>query len=155
VAVGRWGRRGGGWHPFRLANREAVARREAANLVEAGGLADLAERLVATLSHADQKLVEVAMALACDPLVLLLDEPTGGLAPEETTGVIRLLQRIASERGITVLLIEHDMEAVFAVAQRVVVLHQGKILADGAPEAVRRIPQVREVYLGKRFARSN
>jgi branched-chain amino acid transport system ATP-binding protein len=155
VTVGRLARLGRGWHPFRLANREAVAHRDAVALLEAVGLSDLAGRVVSTLSHADQKLVEVAMALACDPLVLLLDEPTGGLAPEETTGVIRLLQRIASERGITVLLIEHDMEAVFAVAQRVVVLHQGKILADDAPEAVRRIPQVREVYLGKRFARSN
>jgi branched-chain amino acid transport system ATP-binding protein len=152
VTVARLARLGRGWHPFRLANREAVARRDAANLLEAVGLADLASRRVVTLSHADQKLVEVAMALACDPLVLLLDEPTGGLAPEETSGVIRLLRRVASERGVTVLLIEHDMEAVFAVAQRIVVLHQGKILADDTPEAVRRNPEVREVYLGKRFA---
>jgi branched-chain amino acid transport system ATP-binding protein len=116
------------------------------------GLSDVAEQLVSTLSHADQKLVEVAMALACDPLVLLLDEPTVGLAPEETSGVIGLLQRMASERGVTIVLVEHDMAAVFAVAQRIVVMHQGRILADGTPEAVRRIPQVREVYLGKRFA---
>ena len=154
VTVARLARLGRGWHPFRLANREAVARRDAANLLEAVGLADLAERLVATLSHADQKLVEIAMALACDPLVLLLDEPTGGLAPEETRGVIGLLQRVVSERGITVLLIEHDMEAVFAVAQRIVVLHQGKILADDTPAVVRRNPEVREVYLGRRFTDS-
>jgi branched-chain amino acid transport system ATP-binding protein len=115
----------------------------------------LAGRVVVTLSHADQKLVEVAMALACDPLVLLLDEPTGGLAPEETSGVVRLLQHVASERGVTVLLIEHDMEAVFAVAQRIVVLHQGRVLADDKPEAVRRNSAVREVYLGKRFTDSH
>lgn len=151
VTVARLARLGRGWHPFRLASREAVARRDAANLLEAVGSADLAGRLVATLSHADQKLVEVAMALACDPLVLLLDEPTGGLAPEETRGVIRLLQRVALERGITVLLIEHDMEAVFAIARRIVVLHQGKLLADDIPAAVRRNPEVREVYLGRRF----
>ena len=124
-------------------------------MLEAVGLSDLAGRVVSTLSHADQKLVEVAMALACDPLVVLLDEPTGGLAPEETSGVIQLLQRVASERGVTVLLIEHDMEAVFAIAQRIVVLHQGKILADGAPESVRANPTVREVYLGKRFAEAH
>jgi branched-chain amino acid transport system ATP-binding protein len=154
VTVARLARLGRGWHPLRPANREAVARRDAAGLLQAVGLADLADRRVATLSHADQKLVEVAMALACDPLVLLLDEPTGGLAPEETSGVIRLLRRVASERGVTVLVIEHDMEAVFAVAQRIVVLHQGRILADDMPDAVRRNPEVREVYLGKRFADS-
>lgn len=152
VTVARLAPLGRGWHPFRPADREAVARRDAADLLAAVGLADLAERRVATLSHADQKLVEVAMALACDPLVLLLDEPTGGLAPEETGGIVRLIRRVASERSVTVLLIEHDMEAVFAAAQRIVVLHQGKILADDTPEAVRRNPQVREVYLGKRFA---
>jgi branched-chain amino acid transport system ATP-binding protein len=152
VTVARLARLGRGWHPLRSVDREAVARQEAASLLEAVGLADVAWRRVATLSHADQKLVEFAMALACDPLVLLLDEPTGGLAPDETSSVIRLLQRVASERGVTVLLIEHDMEAVFAVAQRIVVLHQGKILADETPEAVRRNPRVREVYFGRRFA---
>jgi branched-chain amino acid transport system ATP-binding protein len=148
VTVGRLGR---GWHPFRLADRETIAYRDAQSLLESVGLSDVAGQLVSTLSHADQKLVEVAMALACDPLVLLLDEPTGGLAPEETSGVIGLLQRMASERGVTIVLVEHDMAAVFAVAQRIVVMHQGRILADGTPEAVRHIPQVREVYLGKRF----
>jgi branched-chain amino acid transport system ATP-binding protein len=152
VTVARLARLGRGWHPLRPIDREAVARRDAARLLEAVGLADVAGRRVAMLSHADQKLVEVAMALACDPLVLLLDEPTGGLGPEETSGLIRLLQRVASERGVTVLLIEHDMEAVFAVAQRIVVLHQGRILADETPEDVRRNQQVREVYFGKRFA---
>jgi branched-chain amino acid transport system ATP-binding protein len=155
VAVARLGRLGRGWHPFRPSDRETMAFRDAEGLLEAVGLSDLAGQLVSTLSHADQKLVEVAMALACDPSMLLLDEPTGGLAPEETSGVMRLLRRVASERGITVVFIEHDMEAVFAVAQRVVVLHQGRILADGAPDAVRRIPQVREVYLGRRFADSH
>ena len=155
VTVARLARIGRGWHPVRLPNWEAGARRHAAAMLEAVGLSDLAGRVVSTLSHADQKLVEVAMALACDPLVVLLDEPTGGLAPEETSGVIQLLQRVASERGVTVLLIEHDMEAVFAIAQRIVVLHQGKILADGAPESVRANPTVREVYLGKRFAEAH
>jgi branched-chain amino acid transport system ATP-binding protein len=152
VTVARLSRLGRGWHPFRPAHREAIAYRDAEALLGAVGLSDVAGQLVSTLSHADQKLVEVAMALACDPRVLLLDEPTGGLAPKETSGVIGLLRRVASERGVTVVLIEHDMATVFAVAQRIVVLHQGKILADGAPEPVRRMPQVREVYLGKRFA---
>ncbi len=155
VLVTRLAQLGRSWHPFRSVVREQVARREAAALLEAVGLSDIAGRIVSMLSHADQKVVEVAMALACDPRVLLLDEPTGGLAPEETKDMIRLLQRVASERGITVLLIEHDMETVFAVAQRIVVLHQGKILADGTPEVVRRIPAVREVYLGKRFTDSH
>jgi branched-chain amino acid transport system ATP-binding protein len=154
VSVARLACLGRGWHPWRLTEHETAVRRDAASLLEAVGLAELAERRVATLSHADQKLVELAMALACDPVVLLLDEPTGGLAPEETGSIIRLIRRVASERGVTVLLIEHDMEAVFAVAARVVVLHQGKILADGTPEAVRRNAEVREVYLGKRFAES-
>ncbi|MFS8666042.1 MAG: ABC transporter ATP-binding protein [Limnochordales bacterium] len=128
------------------------SRRTALEILDRVGLADQADRPCGQLSHADQKLVEVAMALATGPRLLLLDEPAAGLAPGETERVMGALREQAAAGSVTVVLIEHDMDLVFAIADRVVVLHQGRILADGPPEAIRGNPAVKEVYLGGTFA---
>ena len=88
------------------------------------------------------------MALANDPTVLLLDEPTAGMAPAERGALMALVERLARERGLTVLFTEHDMDVVFAVADRIMVLHQGRVIADGKPADVRANPEVQRVYLG-------
>jgi len=80
--------------------------------------------------------------------VLLLDEPTAGMSAGETHDTIRLLERIAGERGLTLLFTEHDMDVVFSIAQKIAVLHQGRLIADGSPQEVRNDPEVRRVYLG-------
>ena len=107
------------------------------------------ERVAAVLAYGDLKKLELAVALANDPEVLLLDEPTAGMAPAERGALMALTQRIARARGLTVLFTEHDMDVVFAVADRIMVLHQGRVIADGAPAEVRADPQVQRVYLGE------
>jgi branched-chain amino acid transport system ATP-binding protein len=113
------------------------------------GLDGQANAIAGTLSYGNQKQLELGIALASDPAVLLLDEPTAGMSATETRGTIRLLARIAGERELTLLFTEHDMEVVFAIAEKIAVLHQGRLLAEGTPAAVRRDPEVRRVYLGE------
>ena len=100
------------------------------------------------LAYGDLKKLELAVALANDPTVLLLDEPTAGMAPAERGALMALVERLARERGLTVLFTEHDMDVVFAVADRIMVLHQGRVIADGKPADVRANPEVQRVYLG-------
>jgi len=131
---------------------EAAARlqaEEARALLDQVGLVDQADRVAAVLAYGDLKKLELAVALANDPEVLLLDEPTAGMAPAERGALMALTERIARARGLTVLFTEHDMDVVFAVADRIMVLHQGRVIADGAPAAVRADPQVQRVYLGE------
>ena len=114
------------------------------------GIHDAAETISGTLSHGNQKQVELGIALACDPEILLLDEPTAGMSAAETHESIRLLERIAAERSLTLLFTEHDMQVVFSIAQRIAVLHQGRLIAEGSAEMVQQDAQVRRVYLGER-----
>ncbi|SRR6266540_1432478 len=114
------------------------------------GLRDQAEVTAGELSHGARKQVELGIALACDPEILLLDEPTAGMSAAETHETIRLLETVAAERRLTLLFTEHDMEVVFSIAQRIGVLHQGRLIAEGKPEVVQRDPNVRRVYLGER-----
>ena len=102
-----------------------------------------------TLAYGNQKQLELGIALASDPKVLLLDEPTAGMSAGETHETIALLQRIAAARGLTLLFTEHDMAVVFSIAQKIAVLYQGRKLAEGPPEEVRANPEVRRVYLGR------
>ena len=122
---------------------------EARALLEQVGLIEQAERAAAVLAYGDLKKLELAVALANDPEVLLLDEPTAGMAPAERGALMALTERIARARGLTVLFTEHDMDVVFAVADRIMVLHQGRVIAEGPPAAVRADAQVQRVYLGE------
>jgi branched-chain amino acid transport system ATP-binding protein len=112
------------------------------------GLEAQATRPAAVLAYGDLKKLELAVALANDPTVLLLDEPTAGMAPAERGALMALVERLARERGLTVLFTEHDMDVVFAVADRIMVLHQGRVIVDGKPADVRANPEVQRVYLG-------
>jgi branched-chain amino acid transport system ATP-binding protein len=114
------------------------------------GLRERADELSGFLSHGAQKQLELGIALASEPSLLLLDEPTAGMSVTETRETIRLVERIARERGLTLLFTEHDMEVVFSIAQKITVLHQGRIIADGPPAEVRADAEVRRVYLGER-----
>ena len=119
-------------------------------LLDSLGLLDRAGEVSGFLSHGAQKQLELGIALASEPRLLLLDEPTAGMSATETRETIRLVDRIARERGLTLLFTEHDMAVVFSIAQKITVLHQGRVIADGAPADVRADPQVRRVYLGER-----
>jgi branched-chain amino acid transport system ATP-binding protein len=121
---------------------------EAHELLERVGMGSQAERPCAVLAYGDLKRVELAAALAGRPRVLLMDEPTAGMAPEERSALMQLAAEVALSDRIAVLFTEHDMGVVFGHAARVIVLHQGEIIASGTPDAVRADPRVREVYLG-------
>ncbi len=113
------------------------------------GLREHAGSLAGTLSYGNQKQLELGLALASDPALLLLDEPTAGMSATETHDTIALIEKIASERALTLLFTEHDMDVVFSIAQKIAVLHQGRLIADGPPAEVRADPTVRRVYLGE------
>jgi branched-chain amino acid transport system ATP-binding protein len=119
----------------------------AAQLLDRVHLRDAA-RLARHLSHGEQRQLELAIALAGEPELLLLDEPTAGMSPAETEAMTKLLRALPS--SLTLLIVEHDMDVVFALADRVTVLHHGVVLAEGSPDSVREDPAVREAYLGAR-----
>jgi branched-chain amino acid transport system ATP-binding protein len=121
---------------------------EAGALLERVGMAEQAERPCATLAYGDLKRVELAMALAHRPRLLLMDEPTAGMAPEERHALMSLAARLARSERLAVLFTEHDMDSVFGFADRVMVLHDGGLIASGTPDEVRSDARVREVYLG-------
>ncbi|HLW93130.1 MAG TPA: ABC transporter ATP-binding protein [Roseiarcus sp.] len=121
---------------------------EAAALLALVGMAEQAERSCGELAYGDLKRLEFALALANNPKLLLMDEPTAGMAPKERGALMGLVARIARERRIGVLFTEHDMDAVFAFADRILVLNRGVLIAEGPPAAVRADPKVQAVYLG-------
>ena len=126
-----------------------LERDRAAELLAHVGLTDQATRPAGVLAYGDLKKLELAIALAGEPTLLLLDEPTAGMAPAERGSLMALTAALARERGLTVLFTEHDMDVVFAVADRIMVLHQGRVIAEGAPAAVRADRRVQAVYLGE------
>ena len=131
------------------ARTEDFYRDETAGLLASIGLDAHADAIAGTLSYGNQKQLELGIALASDPEVLLLDEPTAGMSATETRETMQLLRRIAGERGLTLLFTEHDMEVVFTIAAKIAVLHQGHLLAEGTPAEMRSDPEVRRVYLGE------
>jgi len=124
-------------------------RDEALALLARVGMEDQAERACAVLAYGDLKRVELAVALVNRPGLLLMDEPTAGMAPAERAELMALVAALVRERGIAVLFTEHDMDVVFAHADRIVVLNRGEVIAAGTPDTVRADPRVREVYLGR------
>jgi branched-chain amino acid transport system ATP-binding protein len=131
------------WTPAARLHREAAGR-----LLQRVGMLDQAERACSVLAYGDLKRVELAMALANDPKLLLMDEPTAGMAPAERSELMALAAGVAREHSIAVLFTEHDMDVVFAHADRIVVLHRGQVIAQGRPAEVRADREVRAVYLG-------
>jgi branched-chain amino acid transport system ATP-binding protein len=127
---------------------DSLYRDETNALLASVGLSGQERAIAGTLSYGNQKQLELGLALAGAPAVLLLDEPTAGMSATETHETIQLLERIAAERGLTLLFTEHDMEVVFSIAQKIAVLHQGRIIAEGKPDEVRADSEVRRVYLG-------
>jgi branched-chain amino acid transport system ATP-binding protein len=121
---------------------------EAGRVLARVGLADRAQAVAGTLSHGDQRALDVALALATRPRLLLLDEPTAGMSAPETEQTIGLIADLARTEGLTVLFSEHDMDIVFGISQRVTVIHQGQVIADGTPAQIRANEQVIAVYLG-------
>jgi len=131
------------WH---AARQDPALRDPAMNYLQMVGLAERATVRAAALAHGEQRQLEIAMALACRPELLLLDEPAAGMGREDTREMIALLQRLKSK--VTILLIEHDMDAVFAVADRITVLVYGRVIASGTPQEIREDTAVQDAYLG-------
>ncbi len=136
---------------FRLLGGRAlleVSERRARESLGFLGLLDRAQAPAATLPHGDQRLLEIAMAVTQEPELLLLDEPTQGLSPEDTVATVAVIRQIARERRLTIILVEHDMDVVFGLADRISVLHFGRLIADGRPDQIRANTDVQNAYLG-------
>jgi branched-chain amino acid transport system ATP-binding protein len=118
-------------------------------LLSLGGLADRSERLAGELSHGDQRAIEILMALALKPKLLLLDEPTAGMGDQETFDVTELIRRLHREHALSILLVEHDMRVVFHLADRIMVMAEGSVLAEGTPEEIAADEKVQSAYLGQ------
>jgi len=135
--------------PWLSRDEDAKVRARVAELLEMGGLSDKAARLVGELAHGDQRSTEIMMAIALNPRLLLLDEPTAGMGEQETFEIIQLIRRLHKDSKLTIVLIEHDMRVVFHLADRIMVLDQGKFLAEGTPQEIAKNEAVQTAYLGK------
>jgi len=134
------------FNPFIHASRLRDVDRKTHEVLELIGLKDKRDELVSNLSHGDQRLLEIGLALSTSPSLLLLDEPTAGLGPQETTEVARTIKVFA--KGTTIIIVEHDMDVVMSLADTITVFDQGRILLEGPPDSIQRSEKVREVYLG-------
>jgi branched-chain amino acid transport system ATP-binding protein len=131
--------------------RAAVAAR-VAELLEMGGLGDKSDVRAGALTHGDQRAAEIMMSLALRPRLLMLDEPTAGMGDQETYDIARLIRRLHRQERLTIMLIEHDMRVVFNLADRILVLAEGRVLAEGAPQEIADSDKVQAAYLGKAAA---
>jgi branched-chain amino acid transport system ATP-binding protein len=147
VALAVQAHTGHSFHFWRNARSDDALRAPAREMLTRVGLAGRANVIVSSMSHGEHRQLEIAMALATRPRMLLLDEPMAGMGPEESVRMIALLR--ALKRDLTILLIEHDMDAVFALADRISVLVYGRVIASGAPAAIRANEEVRKAYLGE------
>jgi len=150
VALAVQAQAGHSFHFWRNARAEPELREPGRALLARVGLSDRADWPASVLSHGEHRQLELAMALAGSPRMLLLDEPMAGMGPEESARMVGMLREL--KRDLTILLIEHDMEAVFALADRITVLVYGRVIATGAPAEIRANPEVRTAYLGEQEA---
>ncbi len=135
-------------HPWLSQDDDAQISARVAELMEMSGLTDNADRLVGELSHGDQRATEIMMALALEPRLLLLDEPTAGMGDQETYDITELIRKLHRDRSLTIVLIEHDMRVVFHLADRIMVLAEGAMLAEGTPKEIAGNEAVQTAYLG-------
>ena len=133
------------------ATRRSVAER-IDELLQVVGLTPKADRVVGELAHGDQRVVEIALTLAMEPRLLLLDEPTAGMGDAETEHMVELIRRLHNERKLSILFIEHDMGIVFGLSEHITVLDQGRVLAEGTPAEISANERVRVAYLGEEAA---
>ncbi len=136
---------------FRLVGGRATleaSEERARTSLDSLGLLDRAAEPASTLPHGDQRLLEIAMAVAQEPALLLLDEPTQGLSPEDTVATVAVIRQVARRQRLTILLVEHDMDVVFDLADRISVLHFGQLIAEGPPDQIRANADVQLAYLG-------
>ncbi|MGD2098502.1 MAG: ABC transporter ATP-binding protein [Desulfobacterales bacterium] len=131
---------------FQPASQMAVD--ETDRILKSAGLLNKKLDLAGSLSHGDKRILEIAIALGNEPELLILDEPTAGMSPEETTTTMALIQRLAADQGLTILFCEHDMEVVFGTAQSIMVMQQGRTIVQGEPDIVRQNAEVQQAYLG-------
>ena len=146
VQIAVLARRGKSLNLFRRANR--MARGETGEVLASVGLSEKGGMISGMLSHGDRKVLEIAIALGSRPELLILDEPTAGMSPEETAATLDLMRRLSQELGLTILFCEHDMGLVFSIAHRIAVMNYGATIIQGLPEEVRRNGKVQEAYLG-------
>jgi branched-chain amino acid transport system ATP-binding protein len=125
-----------------------IAVEETTRILESVNLLDRANLIAGSLSHGDQRILEIAIALGNEPQILVLDEPTAGMSPDETEATMDLIRRLAETKGLTILFCEHDMDVVFNTAQSIMVMHYGKSIIQGRPEEIRQNREVQEAYLG-------
>ena len=135
--------------PWLSRDADGEVRARVFELMEMGGLTEKADRLVGELSHGDQRAAEIMMSLALKPRLLLLDEPTAGMGDQETYDITRLIRRLHRDQKLTIVLIEHDMRVVFHLADRIMVLAEGAVLAEGTPAEIGANERVQAAYLGK------
>jgi branched-chain amino acid transport system ATP-binding protein len=126
-----------------------LARRETEAILDSVGLLDKKGVKGGLLAHGDQKRLEMGIALAVEPTLLLLDEPTQGMSPRESAEITRLIQKLVKEKGLTLIFVEHDMNVVFGISDNIKVLHQGRIIFEGKPEEVKNNEEVQRIYLGE------
>ena len=127
---------------------QSIAVEETRSILQSMGLSNKEKSIAGSLSHGDQKILEIAIALGNEPELLILDEPTAGMSPEETQATIELIKRLAQMRGLTILFCEHDMDIVFSIAQSIMVMRHGQTIIQGGLEEVRSNKEVQEAYLG-------
>ena len=141
------GGRGRSFSFFRPASN--MVRTEVEEIIDAVGLAPYANMLASELAHGDQRRLEIGIALSNEPYLVLLDEPTAGMSFEEGQAIMVLIQRLAREQGLTMIFVEHDMRVVFDYSEKVRVMHQGRIIAEGEPKEIRGNSEVQRIYLGE------
>ncbi len=135
--------------PWLSRDDDGEMRARVSELLDMGSLSEKADRVVGELSHGDQRATEIMMSLALKPRLLLLDEPTAGMGDQETYDITRLIGRLHKDQRLTIVLIEHDMRVIFHLADRIMVLGEGKVLAEGTPDEIANNEQVQAAYLGK------